>query len=389
MEITFQDKLDNQEINQIEQALLLLDSRAKMQRLKIARQESALKREQQIRENLREQVIKLSSEFSDLLGSDHFQYSSNENTLMCDTISILERYMGHQMAGLKESDNRVSYEKGELQQDLHKASSLDLTNQELEKIVRRAIRLNQSGKEQSEIDEITERPTPVKLAYLIEEATNNRIIFRDSHLIDSAQPQVIESTYSQNALEPLETQPCSNLTSSSHSLGELGDDIDNEGDLYNQISQYEDRLLGYRMDTYKASLMQNQPGQPYLEASSKKPSLEPAQETVAEPPDYEYAQMNSSKIEDPLSLTVSLPFESGQCSKAPIEDEKNGNPQRINWKESFLTISISEREGMAKIDLSADRALRDTLSNARRYFESELKQLFKLDVEINEIYQNI
>lgn len=389
MEIKFQDKLDNQETKQIEQALLLLDSRLKIQRLKIAEQESALKRAQHTRETIREQVIKLSVEFSDLLGADHHRLSSNKNAFMGNTIPILEKCVGQQIAKLKESDERVSHDKGKLQQDIHKASCLDLTNHELEKILRRAVRLNQSCKEQYEIEEITERPRSLESARFTEEAINRGIFSKESHLRDSSQTIVGDSTYPHKTFEPAENLHCAKLRSNSHSLLEVGDALVDEEDVYNQINHHEDRLLGLEMDSSKASLMQLKPGPSYSEVHLVKPSFEPVKETVAELPDREQAKINPSNIGEPLSLTMSFPVESRHRSEAHIGDENDGGPPRINWKESLLTISISEREGMAKIDLSADRALRENLSNARRYFESELKQLFRADIEINEIYRSI
>lgn len=409
MEIHLQDKLDNQETKQMEKALLLLEGQSKLQRLKVARQEEGIKREQLNRQSLRNQAVRLSGEFSELLKAGSSLHGYREQPLGIETISNIETSLAQQLSEVDACDDRLSVEKNKLKQEMCEATRLELTNQELEKILRRAtVHIAVSG-EQREIEELHEKPNSVLGCKNPDEPINGKRDLREALSEVSSHAEFGVRSRRNGVMESLgRLGPNSIAEDSNSSRAQEVSQIQEMGSL--QLNHELHLQLG--VERFESSCMDGGgDSKRVLDDDSKEDYLKQARVSAAFIPSNVFHGMelnttstpgpeireehkaldriaeDSLNMAEPISLSVTLPVEIRGISPAIQGVDTNSTPGRIDWEQSLLTVSIREHDGKASVDLVTDTLLIETLTSARKYFESELQQLFNHNLEINEVYQ--
>ena len=401
MDIYLSEKIDKDETKILERASLIMEGRAQLQRIRLGQQLDLIRSTYLKRENLKSQILESAHEFSTLLGQDTkqpYRVGAQKEGLM--GLGKIQSELAQRIGDIDVINEQLIVEEGSLLAETGKSGKLDFTDNQLRKTVSYAWNRLSLIEEQREIDEFTEIiANRCRISNREGNKENDAIVAENCSIGQGAREEQGDSGMCIREWLPNEfNSEHDHRLDSNIDFNELNSEdrvVDNSiCQRSNEDTDVSETKLDEEDHQSIESCNQADLFQCQIGASSQQLAMSKAFRGEGSAPSASElgckestcpTNKESIKLTEYNSLTVTLPVAGYDNS----EDASDALEVRaINWEKRLLTISISEQDGKTSIDLLGNTILRETLANARRYFEGELRELFNPEVVIKECYHS-
>lgn len=415
MDLYISEKIEVQEAGLMDKVALLMESQAKLQRIRIDRQVSILRERRLDRDRVKADVLRRSAEFSAILTGKPLIGPDQASLEIAQSRQIsFENYLSNQLRTIVQLDTAM-IEKERMLVDMTKEGrKLEVISEQMQRLSQGVNSRRLSADDQREVEELSDASMVAQNRFNADENQISTGVYRNqcihkSDLIEKTErgcgiSDVSELVYSHELTKPSSIDEArwsvsannfendSSITEISYleesaTTRQLCEDIDPQvEDSLDNLQELKDTINRttslpcapspcHSGDTVKAGAPHIEPSQRSITDSSSKRRGQEAQGEI-----QHWSEPGQLKMD---ALTITLPV---QISEEQHPVDLRDTRGRIAWEDSFLTVSVSEQHGTARLELWGHESLRETLTGARRYFETELSELFNHAIVIKEFY---